>query len=113
MSIEKKAEILHKFDLKGKSTSEFARELKLSESTVRSIVTKRKVIDEAVRNKSCKRLRLKAGKYEDLEEILASWMRQARASSIPIDGDVLKTKALKIAKELNTPNFTASNGWLH
>ena len=63
--------------------------------------------------KSYKRLRLKAGKYEDLEEILASWMRQARACSIPIDGDVLKTKALKIAKELNTPDFTAPNGWLH
>jgi len=61
---------------------------------------------------SCKRQRLKEGKFNDIEIILVKWFHQARASSIPCDGPVLKEKALQIAKQLNVQQFTASNGWL-
>ena len=79
---------------------------------MRTLVTEQKLIDEAVREKSTKRLPLKKGKYKDVEEILVLWFCEARACSTPIDGEVLKEKALKIAEDLNALDFKASNGWL-
>jgi len=61
---------------------------------------------------SCKRQRLKEGKFNDIEIILVKWFHQARASLMPYDGPVLKEKALQIVKQLNVQQFTASYKWL-
>jgi hypothetical protein len=50
--------------------------------------------------------------YSELESVLFSWYKQARATNIPVDGNVLREEAKKIAAQLNIENFTASNGWI-
>jgi hypothetical protein len=37
---------------------------------------------------------------------------QCRDNNIPINGPILKAKALKMSQKLNVPNFKASDGWL-
>ncbi|XP_049816530.1 tigger transposable element-derived protein 4-like [Schistocerca nitens] len=37
---------------------------------------------------------------------------QARAANIPINGTILKEKALQISLQLGMDNFKASNGWI-
>lgn len=113
LSVEQKARIIKEFDEKGSlSTSEFAKKVSLSESTVRTIVKKRKLVEDAMLNSTCKRRRLKRGQFSDVEDVVVQWLHQGRACQIPISGDVIKEKALTVAKSLNVTDFTASNGWL-
>lgn len=113
LTVEEKASIIKKFDEKGSlSISDFAKTLALSESTVRTIIKKRKLVEDVTCNSTCKRRRLKPGKYTDLEKILVQWIHQSRAPCIPISGAVIKEKAIEVAKSMSISNFTASNGWL-
>ena len=44
--------------------------------------------------------------------MLFTWYQQARTSNIPIDVTTLRKKAKTLAAQLNTDNFSASNGWV-
>jgi hypothetical protein len=94
---------------------ELATRLKLSMSTVNTIV---KNCEEIERNyvqcgpfskqwKSLKHLPL-----EELESALAAWFKQACESIASIDGTYLKEKALHIATHLEIANFSACIGWI-
>lgn len=52
-------------------------------------------------------------KYEDVDKAVLTWFCTARSKNIPIDGTIIREKALNIAKAID-PNtsFTASSGWL-
>ena len=57
--------------------------------------------------------RMKKGDYEDVDDALDTWMREARARDIPISGPILQAKAQELAAELNHPEFKCSTGWLN
>ena len=40
------------------------------------------------------------------------WFLSAREQNVPVNGIILKDKAVFFAKELNIKDFQASNGWL-
>lgn len=56
--------------------------------------------------------RMKKADYEDVDDALDAWMREARARDIPISGPILQAKAQELAVELGHPDFKCSNGWL-
>ena len=41
------------------------------------------------------------------------WLLIQRSANIPINGQILKEKALDFAKQLDIETFQASDGWLH
>jgi RPA family protein len=41
-----------------------------------------------------------------------AWYQQARASGIPIDGNILREKAKKVADRMQVDSLAASNGWI-
>ena len=47
-----------------------------------------------------------------LDERMYNWYLHNRQQNIPINGRQIQQKALEIAKDLNLPEFKASNGWL-
>lgn len=49
-----------------------------------------------------------------MEERLYSWFLNKRAQNIPVNGEMLKIKAIEIFKNIHGPDivFTASQGWL-
>lgn len=51
-----------------------------------------------------------SSKFFDLNELLFRWFKGAREKNIPLSGPILQEKALEFAKELNLPEFKASNG---
>ncbi|XP_069110032.1 tigger transposable element-derived protein 6-like [Argopecten irradians] len=51
-------------------------------------------------------------KYEQLNELMWDWFRQARDKSIPLSGPILQQKSLEFASWLQISDFKASNGWL-
>ena len=77
-------------------------------------VRKRKLDLESLADMNCgscvKRIRLSSN--VDINEQVWQWFTAARAKHIPVSGPILQEKARNIAKELQQPDFKASNGWL-
>uniref|UniRef100_A0A915LR50 HTH CENPB-type domain-containing protein n=1 Tax=Meloidogyne javanica TaxID=6303 RepID=A0A915LR50_MELJA len=74
-----------------------------------------KVILNAIgKGGSIKRVRITGGKNKELDEALIGWVRLQQADNIPINGPILKEKALEMSKILmgESSTFAASDGWL-
>ena len=50
--------------------------------------------------------------YNQVDKALFKWFTVQRSQNIPIDGNLLKAKALSFAENFNCPDFKASEGWL-
>ena len=111
-SVLEKCEILRKFDESTLNQKDLANSLGMSASTLRTIVSNRKTIEENAVLGAGRRKKVRLGKYDNLEHILLQWFQQARASQININGPIIQEKAREIAKELGITEFTASTGWL-
>uniref|UniRef100_A0A674KH34 HTH CENPB-type domain-containing protein n=1 Tax=Terrapene triunguis TaxID=2587831 RepID=A0A674KH34_9SAUR len=84
---------------KGKQQTQLARDLGISESTLRGWKKRRKV---------------KFANDESLDSALYQWFVQARSEGVPISGPILKAQAEKFDRLINgnESKFKASNGWL-
>jgi len=92
-----------------------AKRLGLAASTLNSIFTKEDEICQQIEkcgNVCKKRKTGKESTFAELETVLFTWYQQTWASNIPIDGTTLREKVKIIATQLNTDNFSASNGWV-
>lgn len=49
--------------------------------------------------------------YKTIDLTLHSWFSEQSSLGVPLDGVILKQKALNIAAAANVPMFIASNGW--
>lgn len=113
LSLSEKMAILKKCDESGNMKQcDLAKSLGITGSSLRTILSKRKTIEDAAAEIGGKRKKLRTGKYDDLEEILTQWFHDARARNIPLDGPFIQAQALIIAEKLKIENFSAANGWL-
>ena len=48
----------------------------------------------------------------DYEQAVFKWFFLQRSQNVPVDGPILREKALQFAKSFNFPTFKASDGWL-
>ena len=55
---------------------------------------------------------MRTAKFEDLEEFLFAWFKEVRESKVPLDGKIIKDKAIRITQELYYNGFKASDCWL-
>ena len=60
---------------------------------------------------SSKRKNMRIGQNDNLEKALFSWFKKMRTNILPVNGTVVKEKAIRYAKELQIEGFKASNGW--
>jgi hypothetical protein len=56
--------------------------------------------------------RVRKTKNETLDKSLFKIFKQWRENNVPVDGKLIKEKALELAKELGYRNFKASDGWI-
>lgn len=100
-----------------KTKTEIASGLGIAYTSLCTVISKRNaILDEFLKlgAKSTKRSRQQEGRYVDLEKALFIWFQQKRAAGLPISGDMLKAKAIDLAKTTMsiTADFKASSGWL-
>ena len=50
--------------------------------------------------------------HEQVDKAAFKWFSLQRSQNVPIDGPILKEKALQFAKSFNFPTFNASDGWM-
>ena len=63
-------------------------------------------------NCSSKKQKLRESNLEKLDNLVFRWFLSKRSQNIPIDGNLIKEKAIAYAKELRYTNFVCSTGWL-
>ena len=63
-------------------------------------------------NCSSKKRKLRESNFEKLDNVVFRWFLSKRSQNIPIDGNLIKEKAITYSKELHYNNFPGSAGWL-
>lgn len=116
-SVAEKAEIVKQFGEYHGTKVAFAQSQGIPVTTLQSILQKKECIEKNIEKvgekNSKKRKSCKKSPYFELEDILVKWFKEARAANVPINGTILREKALEIAERLGgLKDFTASNGWI-
>ena len=59
-----------------------------------------------------KRWRIKKGTYTDLDYLIFKWLLTLRGRNVVVAASILKTKAKKLAENINIKGFQPPDGWL-
>ena len=76
------------------------------------IKNKEKYLKALENNCSSKKQKLRESNFEKLDNVVFRWFLSKRSQNIPIDGNLIKEKAIAYAKELGYTKFVGSTGWL-
>nr|XP_060643975.1 tigger transposable element-derived protein 1-like [Anolis sagrei ordinatus] len=124
LTLSEKVKVLDLIRKEKKSCAEVAKMYNKNESSIREIMRKEKEIrtSVAVLPQTAKVTSTLRDKYlVKTEKALNLWIEDMNREGIPIDGNVLRQKALSIYKDFSggspersdSKPFTASKGWLH
>ena len=58
------------------------------------------------------RKKLKKSDNKNLDEAVFTWFKNVRSNNIPVNGSIIREKALGLAKILELTDIRASDGWL-
>ena len=58
------------------------------------------------------RKNLKKSDNKDLDKAVFTWFKDAPSNNIPVNGIIIKKKAMSLGKSLELTDFLASDGWL-
>ena len=76
------------------------------------VKNKDKLFDALKKSTNDKRQKLKPGNHELVDQAIFNWFLNMRSQNVPLSASMIQEKAVNFAKELNTENFQASDGWL-
>ncbi|GFS95398.1 HTH CENPB-type domain-containing protein [Nephila pilipes] len=124
LPLSEKVKVLDLIRKDKKSYSEVAKIYGKNESSIREIVKKEKAIRSsfAILPHTSKATSTVRDKYlVKTEQALNLWVREMNIKCVPIDGNVIRQKALMLYKDFHRESpasnlskpFTASKGWLH
>ena len=114
ISITEKYKALQKIE-EGKSMKKsIAEEYGVKKNTISTwIANKRKIIEAYESGQvNSSRKKLKKSDNKDLDEAVFTWFKNVRSNNSPVNGIIIKEKALSLAKSLELTDFRASDGWL-
>ena len=104
---------------KESNQSKLAREISkkwgvdVKRTTVKGVLSKKDAIEAAIEaGVPSKRMKLTQAHDPKLDQGVLMWLKQARGQNLPVSGDLIKEKAMKLAKLMHIPDFVASDGWL-
>ena len=112
----KKYDIINEVNRKNhKSMSMLAKELEISRTSLLTILkNKEKIIEDFEAGCSTKAKRKSKHNFEEVDEPLVKWFRQARDEKIPVSGEMLLLKAQEYAEVCSCENPKTSNmSWIN
>ena len=87
--------------------------VEVKRTTVKGILSKKDAIEAAIKaGVSSKRMKLTQPHDPKLDEGVLMWLKQARGQNLPVSGDLIKEKAMKLTELMHIPDFMTSDGWL-
>jgi len=111
VGLESKRTIVKLIDLNSKTQVEILREFVFSKSTVNTIWKDRGNYFAKNHSFSNDTKKLCKAMFDEVEDALLLWLKQARTYGAPIGGPLLKQKANELAAELGHEGFHYSDGW--
>ncbi|KAL7077876.1 hypothetical protein ACQ4LE_003088 [Meloidogyne hapla] len=114
ISLETKKNIIEDAE-GGSKNSELCQKFNIDKRSISKILKNKEIILNAIeKGGSIKRARITGGKHKELDEVLIAWVKLQQSNNIPINGPILKEKALELSKILlgEASTFAASDGWL-
>ena len=115
LTIKQKLEIIDLVEKAepGKKKKEIAAELSIPPSTLSTILRNKSALMASHAFGSTKKKWHRYPSRTDVDAALFQWFTAARAQSIPISGEIMKTKAEELAAELDPKvPWACSSGWL-
>ncbi|XP_065647138.1 tigger transposable element-derived protein 4-like [Hydra vulgaris] len=99
----------------GMSNKEVAKKYGVPRNTLSTwIKNKTKLLTSLEKNGTkSKRKKLRSGNFKNVDKAIYMWFVAKRSQQVPIDGTILKEKALKFAEALGELDFKASDCWFH
>ncbi|XP_065652997.1 tigger transposable element-derived protein 4-like [Hydra vulgaris] len=97
------------------SNKEVAKKYGVPKNTLSTwIKNKTKLLTSLEKNGTkSKRKKLRSGNFKNVDKAIYTWFVAKRSQQVPIDGTILKEKALKLAEALGELDFKASDCWFH
>lgn len=113
-TLAQKCKALKELEQEGATHKSVALKYGVPRNTITTWVKNKEKYFSALEKSSNKRRKIREGTNKDLDAVVFKWFLAKRSQNIPIDGSMIKEKALGYAKELGvSSDFRASDGWLH
>ena len=97
---------------KDKTNKEVAQLFGVLANTLSTWKKNKDKIFQAFQQGSATTNRVKVDTYDQVSKAVLKWFKRLRSENLPVNGVLIKEKALYFAKELTFENLRASNGWL-
>ncbi|XP_072574493.1 ARL14 effector protein isoform X3 [Paramormyrops kingsleyae] len=111
ITLDFKRKIVLLIETKIKTQADIVRDYALSKSTVSDIWSNREKYKTSSQFADGSK-KMRKSTYDDVEDALFLWLKQARSLGAPVSGPILKEKAVRLAVELGHNDFKCSDGWL-
>ena len=96
---------------KGMTNKEASEKFGVPKNTISTWMKNKDKLFEGLKQSSSDAKKMRRCDYEQVGKAV-KWFSLQRNQNVPIDGPILKEKALQFAKSFNFPTFKASDGWL-
>ena len=97
---------------KGMTNKEASEKFGVPKNTISTWMKNKDKLFEGLEQSSSGAKKMRRCDYEQVDKAVFKWLFLQRSQNVPIDGPILKEKALQFAKSFNFPTFKASDGWL-
>ena len=106
-----KCQIIRQIE-KGMTNKEASEKFGVPKNTISTWMKNKDKLFEGLEQSSSDAKKMRGCDYEQVDKAVFKWFSLQRSQNVPIDGPILKEKALQFAKSFNFPTFKASEGWL-
>ena len=106
-----KCQIIRQIE-KGMTNKEASEKFGVPKNTISTWMKNKDKLFEGLEQSSSDAKKMRGCDYEQVDKAVFKWFSLQRSQNVPIDGPILKEKALQFAKSFNFPTFKASDGWL-
>ena len=106
-----KCQIIRQIE-KGMTNKEASEKFDVPKNTISTWMKNKDKLFEGLEQSSSEAKKMRGCDYEQVDKAVFKWFSLQRSQNVPIDGPILKEKALQFAKSFNFPTFKASDGWL-
>jgi len=113
LSLSDKLQIVTEFE-NGKSRGVISQQFGVPSSTLCRILKDADNIKKECAEGHGKVKRFRGSEHPDLEKCLVEWLKECRSRTrnVPVNGPILKQKAIEFSKKLGVDDFNPTNGWL-
>ena len=113
LPLKRKIELIDQVE-NGKKQKNVALDFGISPNTVSTIMKDKARYREAYNSGKVddSKMRQRQAKFDDVDEALLQWFDGIRANGAPLNGPIIKLKAMEIARQLGKPDWDCGDGWL-